>query len=51
MNLTFKLGCMLLALLCFAIGFIAGSFAPTWPRVGGAVSLGLFFVTLGETFG
>lgn len=51
MTLTFKLACMLLALLFFAIGFIVGSFGPAWPRTGGAVALGLFLVTLGETFG
>lgn len=50
MTLTFKLTCKLIALLCFAVGFIANTFG-TPPRVGGAVALGLFFVTLAETFG
>lgn len=51
MTLTFKLACMLLALLCFAVGFIVGTWGPAWPRTGGVVALGLFFVTLGATFG
>jgi hypothetical protein len=55
MTLTFKLGCNLIALLCFAISVIlsrAFYTHVTWGWGGaGFIAAGLFFHTLGETFG
>jgi hypothetical protein len=51
MQLTFKLACLLLALLCFAIAAITARFVQPvgWLTTGG-IAAGLFLLTLAEVF-